>query len=377
MTDTINANSSAANHHPKPRTAAQAMGIKAPKIEPTKSEKMQALGKRASAISAEERDERRTRVLDFLQQVRVATRRDIDRVAGYIPGTTHNRVLETLYKRRLIERITNIDSSQTLYALSARGNAFASAPTSLPPLTTFEWQNYAQQEHRLGVARLMSMLLSPTPLHGELLGEGDDQLRETMLRGKYILLGEAQINASYAERFGKKKYPTPDRLEALYSRPKEAEGETPLAYASMLEEAWWYMIPPYLHTEKDEPIRALIGENNDTPLTPSTETVIMQRHPADAVIAPVSMHRGWAYAIEVERYRKTEAAYETTMSRYGSKLGRVRFGHVIWACADQSILNAVERAAEKTGTDDLVYAFVYDTGRRNGSFLQGTDFKAI
>lgn len=89
------------------------------------------------------------------------------------------------------------------------------------------------------------------------------------------------------------------------------------------------------------------------------------------------MHRGWAYAIEVERYRKTEAAYETTMSRYGSKLGRVRFGHVIWACADQSILNAVERAAEKTGTDDLVYAFVYDTGRRNGSFLQGTDFKAI
>lgn len=132
MTNIISAANSNNHIHPRPKNAAQAMGIKAPKIEPTKSEKMQALGRRASAISAEERDERRTRVLDFLQQVRVATRRDIDRVAGYIPGTTHNRVLETLYKRRLVERITNIDSSQTLYALSARGNAFASAPTSLP-----------------------------------------------------------------------------------------------------------------------------------------------------------------------------------------------------------------------------------------------------
>jgi hypothetical protein len=377
MTDTISAVSSATISHPRPRTAAQAMGIQAPKIEPTKSEKMQALGRRASAITAEERDVRRTRVLDFLQQVRIATRRDIDRVCGYMPGTTHNRVLETLYKRRLIERITNIDSAQTLYALTARGNAFASAPTSLPPLTTFEWQNYGQQEHRLGVARLMSMLLSPTPLHGELLGEGDDKLRETMLQGKYILLGEAQINAAYAERFGKKKYPTPDKLGSLYSRPSEAEGGTPLAYASLLEEAWWYMIPPYLHTEKDEPITALVGENNDTPLTHDPETIIMQRHPADAVIAPISMHRGWAYAIEVERYRKSEAAYETTMSRYGSKLGRLRFGHVVWACADHSILNAVERAAEKTGTDDLIITFVYDTGRRNGSFLQGTEFKAV
>ncbi|MFT8704648.1 hypothetical protein [Bifidobacterium aquikefiricola] len=81
MTDIHNAKSSATINHPRPRTAAQVMGIKAPKMpvetpqkpdtEPTKNAKMSALGKRANAITAEERDERRTRVLDYLQQVRL------------------------------------------------------------------------------------------------------------------------------------------------------------------------------------------------------------------------------------------------------------------------------------------------------------------
>jgi hypothetical protein len=384
MTENISATHSATINHPRPRTAAQALGIKAPKLpaetpkkpltEPTKNAKMQALGRRASAITAEERDERRTRVLDYLQQVRIATRRDIDRVAGYTPGTTHNRVLETLYKRRLVERIENIDSSQTLYTLTARGNVFASAPIALPPLTTSEWQNSTQQEHRLGVARFMSVLMSSTKIT-QAYWDNANELRAVLLDGDYILLGEPQINATYAERFGKKKYPTPDTLPLLYKKPTGKNNDTPLARSEVYENAWWYMIPPYLHAEKDEPIRVLTGENADTPLTPSPETIVMQRHPADAVIAPATMQNAEAVAIEIERYPKSAAAYETTMCRYGSALGRARFSAVIWACATHEIANAIERAAEKTSSSDMCTCFVYDTGRRNGSFLQGTEFR--
>lgn len=384
MTDIHNAKSSATINHPRPRTAAQALGIKAPKLpvetpqnvstEPTKNAKMSALGKRASAITAEERDTRRTRVLDYLQQVRIATRRDLDRVAGYTPGTTHNRVLETLYKRRLVERIENIDSSQTLYALTARGNSFASAPIALPPLTTSEWQNSTQQEHRLGVARFMSVLMSSTKITESYWDNAND-VRRLLLDNEYFLLGEPQINAAYAERFGKKKYPTPDTLPLLYKKPTGKNNEAPLARSEVYENSWWYMIPPYLHAEQDEPIRTLTGENQDTPLTPSPETEIMQRHPADAVLAPSTMQNAGAVAIEIERYPKSGGAYETTMCRYGSALGRARFSAVIWACATHEIASAIERAAEKTGTTEMCTCFVYDTGRRNGSFLQGTEFR--
>ncbi|WP_369343968.1 hypothetical protein [Bifidobacterium aquikefiricola] len=295
-------------------------------------------------------------------------------MAGYMPGTTHNRVLETIYKRRLVERIENIDSSQTLYALTARGNSFASAPIALPPLITTEWQNSTQQEHRLGVARFMSVLMSSTKITESYWDNAND-LREVLLNGDYILLGEPQINAAYAERFGKKKYPTPDTLPLLYKKPVAKENAAPLARSEVYENSWWYMIPPYLHAEQDEPIRALTGENADTPLTPSPETIVMQRHPADAVLAPATMRNGGAVAIEIERYPKSSAAYETTMCRYGSALGRARFSAVIWACATHEIANAIERAAEKTGTTQMCTTFVYDTGRRNGSFLQGTEFR--
>lgn len=58
--------------------------------ESDSSTRIRAMSRKAHGITTEERDARRLRVLDFLQQVRVATRRDIDRVAGYRPGVPHD-----------------------------------------------------------------------------------------------------------------------------------------------------------------------------------------------------------------------------------------------------------------------------------------------
>ncbi len=356
----------------KPRTAAQAMGLKPPTIpiqhidhEAPAHAKMAALGRRSAAISADEREERRTRVLDFLQQVRVATRRDIDRVCGYPTGVSHNRVLETLYKRRLVERIENIDSSQSLYALTARGDDFATAPSSLPPLTTFEWQNATQQEHKLGVSAFMSVMLSPTPIPRAM---GSQRIQEALHDGHYALLGEPLINHSYAEQFGKKNLPDAEHLDALYVKPEDGAGAVNLLYS----QAWWYMIPPYMQGQ--DAVRIDMVNEEGTPLSQQELTAtLMRKHPADAVLAPVSMKDGAAVAIEVERYAKPSADYAATMSRYGSAFGRKRFGAVIWACATGQILNSIISAAEKTGTSKMVYAFVYDTGR-HGSFLKGTEF---
>jgi hypothetical protein len=104
--------------------------------------------------------------------------------------------------------------------------------------------------------------------------------------------------------------------------------------------------------------------------------MLMKRHPADAVLAPVSEKNGQALAIEVERYAKPVADYISTMSRYGSAFGRERFGRVVWACANRQIQKSVLNAAEKTSTTDMVDAFIYDTGR-NGSFIKGMAFDII
>jgi hypothetical protein len=333
-------------------------------VAPTHA-KMKALSDRAHAVSIEEREARKTRVLDYLQQVRIATRRDIDRVAGYTPGVSHDTILETLYKKRLIDRIENIDSGQTLYALTARGNGFASVPISLPPLTTFEWQNATQQEHRLGVARFVSLWLQRTPLDKNLFEDG---LRKAMLDGRYVLIGESLMQSEYAQRFGKKTVPDNELLDDLYHHPEPTGGQVSMVYA----QAGWYIIPPYIQGQNAARIDMLTEDG--TPLSQQEATgTLMKRHPADAVLAPVSEKNGQALAIEVERYAKPVSAYIDTMSRYGSVFGRERFGRVVWACANRQIQKSVLNAAEKIGTTDLVDAFVYDTGR-NGSFIKGLRF---
>jgi hypothetical protein len=399
--------------HPRPRTAAQAMGIKTP-VEPVSEAplartttpphaenriqtnrgvartttpphaenrvqtnrgvahtatpphaKMKALSEKAHAISIEERDARRTRVLDYLQQVRIATRRDIDRVAGYAPGVSHDTILETLYRKRLIDRIENIDSGQSLYALTARGNSFASVPISLPPLTTFEWQNMTQQEHRLGVARFVSLWLQKTSLNNEIFEDG---LRKAMLDGRYVLIGESLMQSKYAEKFGKKTIPDNELLDTLYAKPEPTGGQVSMVYA----QAGWYIIPPYIQGQGAARIDMTTEEG--TPISQQEATgTLMKRHPADAVLAPVSEKNGQALAIEVERYAKPVGAYIDTMSRYGSVFGRERFGRVVWACANRQIQKSILSAAEKTGTTDMVDAFIYDT-RRHGSFIKGMAF---
>lgn len=382
-------------NRPRPRTAAQVMGIKAPALpqeqppvarpmtpahaqhhvqnQPSVARtvapphaKMKALSEKAHAISLDERDARRTRVLTYLQQVRIATRRDIDRVAGYRAGVSHDVILETLYRNRLIDRIDNIDSGQTLYAITARGAQFAIAPSPVPPLTTFEWQNMAQQEHTLGIAAFASIWFQKTPLDEATF---QDELRAGVLSGDYVLIGEALMQERYAKKFGKKTLPDTRLLDALYMQPEPTYDEASIVYA----QAWWYMIPPYIQG-RDAARIDMVSEDG----TPSSQQeltgTLMRRHPADAVLAPIGMERGKAIALEVERYAKPASEYESTMRRYGSTFGCARFGEVIWACANQHIFNLIINAAEKTGTTDMVGAFIYDTGR-HGSFIRGTEFR--
>jgi hypothetical protein len=247
--------------------------------------------------------------------------------------------LETLYRRRLVEHIDNIDSSQSLYALTARGDDFASAPSSLLPLTTFEWQNATQQEHKLGVSAFMSVMLSPTPIPRAM---GSQRIQDALHDGHYALLGEPLINHSYAEAFGKKNLPDNEHLDMLYTKPEEGAGAVNLLYS----QAWWYMIPPYMQGR--DAVRIDMVNDEGIPLSHQEMTGTLKRkHPADAVLAPISMKNGAAVAIEIERYAKPTADYAATMSRYGSIFGRQRFGAVIWACANGQILNSVINAAEK------------------------------
>lgn len=365
--------------HPRPKTFMEARGIQpaaaprtiahhTPKKAATNTH-MKALSEKAHAVSIDDREDRLTRVLDYLQQVRIATRRDIDRVSGYTPGVSHNYVLERMYKRRLIDRIENIDSSQNLYALTAKGDSFCTAPTGLPPMTTFDWQNASQQEHRLGVARLMSVLLSPAPLPEGMTK--NTKLQTLLLQGHYVLLGEPLINARYAEMFGKKAVPDADSLNTLYTLPEDGEGRYVL-----YRQAWWYTVPPYIQGSTNAaPITDLAGEEQSPYSTQEPTGEFVKKHPADAVLATPTTQRGKAVAIEIERYAKPAADYESTMSRYGSVFGRERFRFVLWACASRQIEEAVIKAAGKTGTTNMITTLVYGTGaNRFGSFIRGNDF---
>lgn len=336
--------------------------------ESDSSTRMRAMSRKAHGITTEERDARRLRVLDFLQQVRVATRRDIDQVAGYRPGVPHDYVLETLYGHRLIDRIPDLDGPQSLYTLTRRGDQAATAPSGLAPLDAATWENASQQEHVLGVARFASLLLSPTPVQSE-PWPGAARACTALAQGRYVLLGEAMINARYAESYGRRSYPPQEALRALYAAPEPCGTERSL----LLAQAGWYEIPPYLHSETGDDAPISVVDDQGTPITDGTQT-IMARHPADAVLAPRSMARGQAIALELERYCKPASSYEKTMLHYGSAYGRARFGLVVWACASGQIRDAVLRAAERTGTSRMVRAFTYTTGR-NGSFLRGLQFE--
>lgn len=91
----------------------------------------------------------------------------------------------------------------------------------------------------LGVARFASMLLSPTPAQSEPWARAA-RACTALAQGRYVLLGEAMINARYTESYGRRSYPPQEALRALYAAPEPCGTERSL----LLAQAGWYEIPP-------------------------------------------------------------------------------------------------------------------------------------
>lgn len=352
-----------------------------PRISPSKSTKAKNLsrveqGRKAAAITMEEREERRLRVLNGIQQARVMTKADIDRICGYEQGRTRNAVIQSLLRRGEITQLEG-DGRQALYAITARGNENADSPLLVKPMTARAWAQIAQTEHMLGVAAILSRLLSPNKFQGA-TWDTEGAWQNLLQHREAFVLGEAAMKAAWLAREGAKKYPSAAALQRLYGA--HGERTTLLDPSEILMEADLWVLPPFLALEKGGEAKAITEVRGDGraeagAYTEGDGVKGYHYHLPDAAVIPVSGEPG--LAIELERNTKSNPvlAYRETMRRYGSSWGRKRFGDVLWVCKSEYTRRMIEQAAEDTETTDLTITLGYTTAlhRRNSSFIRGAN----
>lgn len=307
-----------------------------------------------SHLTAAEKSERLVKLVDYLQQVRLAKRSDIARLYGLntrdMPSTLRHAM-----PRGYVAEIKDSGLPQKVYGNTKYGNDIATYRTDGAASSR---DVTPQIEHRLAVARIASVLLAPADTAIPHLWPGIENIHRSIAGGDSFLVGEPLMQASWRQLTDAKKLLTRDaqRLIAGWDGVRESEDRPECFPESARAEAWKFVIPPRVASADGSWVYANESFQNSLD---SRERSFLGYHSPDLVVTDSQWQ---AICIEYERSPKSRAGYVDIIRKMALARATGQFRIFIWLTPSRHIQNLLQDAINECGAGAYIKACVIGTG---------------